>query len=638
MQADASPIVQRTVALQRAADARTVPAQRVEEEDLPQGKAIQRVEEEDLLQGKMIQRKLGGEAKGAGEQKMGGGGSGAEAKGGEDPNRLPRDLRTGMEHIAQMSLDDVRVHRNSGAPAQVGAHAYAQGRDIHLGPGQEKHLPHEAWHVVQQAQGRVRPTMQAKGVAINDDPGMEAEADRMGAAAQLVRFLSAGAQGAAVQRVEAPSDVKGRLPRCIWTGMQHVAQMSLDELRMQRKQRVLQPVGANMEVEDIGFTPEPILLKAQKLAGNSFDHLPIGPPIQRQITLRNGPSTLGETPTVKQIIETIHPLIRVEELSASTRGYIADVLDEFDEDDRIFQSLDELMGMLDGEMQQEEDDLGSIYKESTGEETALPEPVSLGRVAALPTMNIDGNVAGLTGANSDAIRAAAADMSNFPVSDVAGRQPEAKRTIAMFQYMATHAESLSQIINHYLGTLGFEEFDKKNEYLVKVSSTMMKNLTGKALWIGPERLDIILGNLDATTYFKTGHTLLLQKAAQAIAADKSLVSLLSNHSTNIDAKSYGRRQESMGNIAIGSLRTPVQLDAVEQEAVRKAIINFPDENTLVSHDRGDTSYLSMGWDDVEPSDLVKDETYRILLSDGRMKKCVVTNQSAAGVIFSFDVD
>lgn len=35
---------------------------------------------------------------------------------------------------------------------------YSQGTDIHIGPGQEKHLPHEAWHVVQQKQGRVKPT------------------------------------------------------------------------------------------------------------------------------------------------------------------------------------------------------------------------------------------------------------------------------------------------------------------------------------------------------------------------------------------------------------------------------------------------------------------------------------------------
>lgn len=93
---------------------------------------------------------------------------------------LPDALRSGMEQASGMSLADVRVHRNSSAPARVGAHAYAQGRDIHLAPGQERHLPHEAWHVVQQAQGRVRPTMQAAGLAINDDPALEQEADEMG--------------------------------------------------------------------------------------------------------------------------------------------------------------------------------------------------------------------------------------------------------------------------------------------------------------------------------------------------------------------------------------------------------------------------------------------------------------------------
>jgi hypothetical protein len=89
-----------------------------------------------------------------------------------------------MENLSGMSLDDVKVNRNSDKPAQLQAHAYAQGTDIHLGPGQEKHLPHEAWHVVQQKQGRVKPTMQIKGkVNVNDDIGLEKEADVMGAKA-----------------------------------------------------------------------------------------------------------------------------------------------------------------------------------------------------------------------------------------------------------------------------------------------------------------------------------------------------------------------------------------------------------------------------------------------------------------------
>ena len=45
----------------------------------------------------------------------------------------------------------------------------------------EKHLAHEAWHVVQQRQGRVDPTkklMTGPGVT-NDDPGLETEAETM---------------------------------------------------------------------------------------------------------------------------------------------------------------------------------------------------------------------------------------------------------------------------------------------------------------------------------------------------------------------------------------------------------------------------------------------------------------------------
>lgn len=117
------------------------------------------------------------------------------------PNRtgLPDQLKAGIEHLSGMDMDGVRVHYNSARPAQLQAHAYAQGNDIHLGPGQEKHLPHEAWHVVQQKQGRVRATMQMlAGEAINDDAGLEREADVMGARASAV------AQRAVDAMVEGP--------------------------------------------------------------------------------------------------------------------------------------------------------------------------------------------------------------------------------------------------------------------------------------------------------------------------------------------------------------------------------------------------------------------------------------------------
>ncbi len=109
------------------------------------------------------------------------------------PNRtgLPDQLKSGIETLSGYSMDDVKVHYNSSKPAQLNAHAYAQGNQIHLGAGQERHLPHEAWHVVQQKQGRVRPTLQMKGgVGVNDDAGLEREADVMGAKATRGERLS----------------------------------------------------------------------------------------------------------------------------------------------------------------------------------------------------------------------------------------------------------------------------------------------------------------------------------------------------------------------------------------------------------------------------------------------------------------
>src|SRR6185312_7318165 len=97
---------------------------------------------------------------------------------------LSDQLKSGIESLSAVSLDHVKVHYNSAQPAQMNAHAYAQGNDIHLASGAEQHLPHEAWHVVQQAQGRVKPTMQMKaGTPVNDDAGLEREADVMGARA-----------------------------------------------------------------------------------------------------------------------------------------------------------------------------------------------------------------------------------------------------------------------------------------------------------------------------------------------------------------------------------------------------------------------------------------------------------------------
>ncbi|MDB5245825.1 MAG: hypothetical protein JWQ40_219 [Segetibacter sp.] len=68
---------------------------------------------------------------------------------------VPDSLKSAMENLSGRSMNNVNVHTSSSQPAHIQAHAYAQGTDIHIGQGQESHLPHEAWHVIQQAQGRV---------------------------------------------------------------------------------------------------------------------------------------------------------------------------------------------------------------------------------------------------------------------------------------------------------------------------------------------------------------------------------------------------------------------------------------------------------------------------------------------------
>lgn len=118
---------------------------------------------------------------------------------------LPDDLKAGVEQLSGVSMDDVNVHYNSDQPAQLQAHAFAQGADIHVAKGQEKHLPHEAWHVAQQKQGRVKATTQFKRVAINDDSALEREADVMGAKAAALGAESAGPKQ--LKRIDAPGQV-----------------------------------------------------------------------------------------------------------------------------------------------------------------------------------------------------------------------------------------------------------------------------------------------------------------------------------------------------------------------------------------------------------------------------------------------
>jgi rubrerythrin len=93
---------------------------------------------------------------------------------------LPTALQSRIEAMSGMDMSGVKVHYNSSKPAGIGALAYTQGDNINVAPNQEKNLPHEAWHVVQQKRGVVKPNTQLNGVSMNDDDSLEHEADVMG--------------------------------------------------------------------------------------------------------------------------------------------------------------------------------------------------------------------------------------------------------------------------------------------------------------------------------------------------------------------------------------------------------------------------------------------------------------------------
>ena len=108
-----------------------------------------------------------------------------EASGSGEP--LPEEARAKMEAALGMDFSTVRIHVGPQA-ARVGALAFTRGTDIFFAPGQYQPwtrrglelLGHELTHVVQQAEGRVTASHNAGGVAINDDSGLEREADEMG--------------------------------------------------------------------------------------------------------------------------------------------------------------------------------------------------------------------------------------------------------------------------------------------------------------------------------------------------------------------------------------------------------------------------------------------------------------------------
>jgi hypothetical protein len=139
---------------------------------------------------------------------------------------LDVEIRRIMESFFQADFSGVRVHEGPAARA-MGALAFTLGEDLHFAPGLYdpksregiELLGHELTHVVQQRDGRVSNPY-GRGVAIVQDPGLEAEAEAMGRRAAAAMGVGQAAKKASTRlqfskqcSLTSPSPISGFFDR-----------------------------------------------------------------------------------------------------------------------------------------------------------------------------------------------------------------------------------------------------------------------------------------------------------------------------------------------------------------------------------------------------------------------------------------
>ena len=188
-----------------------------EEEEPMQGKLepVQREEGEDEepMQGKLepVQREEGEDE----EPMQGKGESNRKVKATQPKinltpsgggNAMLEPVQQKMETAFGADFSGVRIHEGPQAKA-INAIAYTQGENIHFQPGKyqpetqsgQELLGHELTHVVQQKAGRVA-IPPGKGAPINADPGLETEADVLGAKAARGESVEVVGASGGIQR------------------------------------------------------------------------------------------------------------------------------------------------------------------------------------------------------------------------------------------------------------------------------------------------------------------------------------------------------------------------------------------------------------------------------------------------------
>ncbi len=246
---------------------------------------------------------------------------------------IPDTVRQKMESALGADFSDVRIHVGAEASG-IGALAFAHGSDLYFAPGLydphtthgQRLLGHELAHVVQQRHGRVRNPF-GNGVAVVQDPALEAEAERLGmmAAAQIQRKeavpngdegagstcpSSAGAGGCGVRQA--------KLARP--SGMSFAPHVA-NALGIEPAPA---PTGGAVGVsQPRGAAPHPQAAHVQKAVRTAFGgKAPVGPVAPQPATTQARPATPRPAGGYKLIVGTyLHQTGRDERLPEDLAGH-----------------------------------------------------------------------------------------------------------------------------------------------------------------------------------------------------------------------------------------------------------------------------------------------------------------------------
>jgi LysM repeat protein len=125
----------------------------------------------------------------------------------ESSTKLPDNVQAKMENSFGEDFSDVNIHDNSTKAEDLGAKAFAQGKDVHFAPGEfqpnskqgQELIGHELTHVVQQKEGKVQGGDVHGKDMVNQDVSLEKEADDAGKLASEGLSVEVNGLGSGVQ-------------------------------------------------------------------------------------------------------------------------------------------------------------------------------------------------------------------------------------------------------------------------------------------------------------------------------------------------------------------------------------------------------------------------------------------------------